>query len=92
MIEFYNSGNYPYTNKNYKKNHPKYAVRFISLMAGPVAQKSASSTEVSHSFSPGDMVEVCEGELIHLLGKVIRIDGNKITMLPKHKVLTVSTP
>jgi len=36
------------------------------------------------------MVEVCEGELIHLQGRVMRIDGNKITMLPKHEDLKVS--
>jgi len=48
-----------------------------------------SKTEVTHNFASGDMVEVCEGELIHLQGKVIRIDGNKITMLPKHEDLKV---
>ena len=34
-------------------------------------------------------MEVCEGELIHLLGKVISMDGNKITMIPKHEDLKV---
>lgn len=43
--------------------------------------------EVTHNFIPGDVVEVCEGELIHLQGKVISIDGNKVTMLPKHEDL-----
>merc|ERR1719210_343877 len=33
------------------------------------------------------MVEVAEGELINLQGKVIRIDGNKITIMPKHEDL-----
>lgn len=42
---------------------------------------------VIHNLSPGDVVEVCEGELIHLQGKVISIDGNKIMMLPKHEDL-----
>ncbi|XP_042899207.1 transcription elongation factor SPT5 [Parasteatoda tepidariorum] len=41
----------------------------------------------SHSFSPGDNVEVCEGELIHLQGRVITVDGNKVTMLPTHEDL-----
>ena len=36
------------------------------------------------------MVEVCEGELIHLLGKVISVDVNKITMIPKHEDLKVT--
>lgn len=43
--------------------------------------------EITHNFIPGDVVEVCEGELVHLQGKVISIDGNKITMLPKHEDL-----
>ena len=43
--------------------------------------------EASHNMIPGDVVEVCEGELIHLQGKVISVDGNKITMLPKHEDL-----
>ncbi|XP_077549814.1 transcription elongation factor subunit Spt5 [Haemaphysalis longicornis] len=44
--------------------------------------------EQGHSFAPGDNVEVAEGELVHLQGKIISIDGNKITMLPKHEDLT----
>jgi len=44
---------------------------------------------VTHNFAPGDMVEVADGELIHLQGKIISIDGNKITMLPKHEDLKV---
>nr|KAG5709174.1 hypothetical protein BaRGS_028630 [Batillaria attramentaria] len=46
-----------------------------------------SSGEVTHSFATGDFVEVGEGELIHLQGKVIKVDGNKITLLPKHEDL-----
>lgn len=45
------------------------------------------SGEVTHNFTPGDVVEVCEGELVHLQGKIISIDGNKITMIPKHEDL-----
>ncbi|XP_064477491.1 transcription elongation factor SPT5-like [Ornithodoros turicata] len=44
--------------------------------------------EQGHSFAPGDNVEVAEGELVHLQGKIISIDGNKITMIPKHEDLT----
>ena len=40
--------------------------------------------EIAHSFSNGDMVEVVEGELQNLQGKVIAIDGPKITIMPKH--------
>ncbi|UYV79470.1 SUPT5H [Cordylochernes scorpioides] len=38
----------------------------------------------SHSFAPGDNVEVCEGELLHLQGRVISVEGSKITMIPSH--------
>ena len=51
------------------------------------AKKSASSGDVMHNFAAGDMVEVAEGELVHLQGQVIRIDGNKITIMPKHEDL-----
>lgn len=51
-----------------------------------IPEKSVSS-EVSHTFIPGDMVEVCEGELIFLQGKVMTCDGNKITIMPKHEDL-----
>ena len=47
------------------------------------------TSEVTHTFAAGDVVEVSEGELIYLQGKIISIDGNKITMLPKHEELKV---
>ena len=50
---------------------------------------SAPVGEVGHKFAPGDMVEVAEGELVHLQGKVIKVEGNKITMIPKHEDLKV---
>ena len=55
-----------------------------------VAPEITASGDIKHNFVSGDIVEVCEGELIHLQGKVIGIDGNKITMLPKHEELKVS--
>lgn len=45
---------------------------------------------VTHSFSAGDNVEVCEGELINLQGKIISIDGSVIAMMPKHDDLKES--
>ncbi|XP_015121054.1 transcription elongation factor SPT5 [Diachasma alloeum] len=42
---------------------------------------------VTHSFSTGDNVEVCEGELMNLQGKIVSIDGNMIMVLPKHEEL-----
>lgn len=29
----------------------------------------------------------CEGELINLQGKILSVDGNKITIMPKHEDL-----
>lgn len=48
-----------------------------------------STTEINHNFAPGDFVEVCEGELIHLQGKIVKVDGNKVIMMPKHEDLKV---
>lgn len=45
--------------------------------------------EREHNFQPGDNVEVCEGELINLQGKILSVDGNKITIMPKHEDLKV---
>lgn len=39
---------------------------------------------MTHNFSTGDNVEVTEGELMNLLGKILAVDGSKITMQPKH--------
>ncbi|NXW99658.1 SPT5H factor, partial [Larus smithsonianus] len=46
-----------------------------------------SGKEREHNFQPGDNVEVCEGELINLQGKILSVDGNKITIMPKHEDL-----
>lgn len=43
-----------------------------------------------HNFSAGDNVEVCNGELVNLHGKIISIDGNTIMVMPKHDSLNVS--
>jgi transcription elongation factor SPT5 len=50
--------------------------------------ESTIAEDKGHSFAPGDNVEVCEGELAHLQGSIVTIDGNKITMIPKHEDLT----
>ena len=48
---------------------------------------TADKEEVAHRFSNGDMVEVTEGELQNMQGKVIAIDGSKITIIPMHEDL-----
>ena len=50
--------------------------------------KSASSvSSQQHNFKPGDVVEVCAGELVHLTGSIIGIDGAKVRVMPKHEEL-----
>lgn len=44
-------------------------------------------SEKETKFAPGDKVEVAEGELVHLKGKIVAIDGSKVTMLPYHEEL-----
>ncbi|TSN39346.1 Transcription elongation factor SPT5 [Bagarius yarrelli] len=43
--------------------------------------------EREHNLQAGDNVEVCEGELINLQGKILSVDGSKITIMPKHEDL-----
>lgn len=44
-------------------------------------------SEKEMKLSPGDKIEVCEGELINLHGKVLTIDGTRVTILPNHPEL-----
>ncbi|XP_050426414.1 transcription elongation factor SPT5 [Adelges cooleyi] len=48
----------------------------------PNVNKDSSTN--SQALSAGDNVEVCTGELINLQGKVISIDGDMVTIMPKH--------
>ena len=51
--------------------------------------KGKSKDEVQHNLAPGDNIEVIEGELIHLQGRVVSVDGNTIMIMPKHEDLKV---
>lgn len=61
----------------------------IDLSGAPATGTPAGKEDqaVTHSFSNGDNVEVCEGELINLQGKIVSIDGNMIMVMPKHEEL-----
>lgn len=48
---------------------------------------SKTALDKSHNFVPGDVVEVCTGELQHLTGVIIGIDGDKVRMQPNHEEL-----
>lgn len=41
---------------------------------------------------PGDVVEVMEGDLMNLQGKVVSVDGNTVTVMPRHEDLKVHNP
>jgi transcription elongation factor len=56
----------------------------------PSAGPGGKDDVTSHSFSAGDNVEVSEGELVNLHGKILAIDGNVITVMPQHEDLNVS--
>ncbi|KAL7306543.1 hypothetical protein TKK_0001235 [Trichogramma kaykai] len=64
----------------------------LELSGAPVTGVSSGKDEGAgasgHSFSAGDNVEVKEGELMNLQGKVVSVDGNMITVMPKHEELT----
>ncbi|XP_014230506.2 transcription elongation factor SPT5-like [Trichogramma pretiosum] len=64
----------------------------LELSGAPVTGVSSGKDEGAgasgHSFSAGDNVEVKEGELMNLQGKVVSVDGNTITVMPKHEELT----
>ena len=59
----------------------------IELSGAPTTGVSAGKRNqtVTHTFSEGDNVEVCEGELMNLLGKIVSVDGNIIRVMPKHE-------
>ncbi|KAK0085563.1 hypothetical protein PV325_004872 [Microctonus aethiopoides] len=61
----------------------------IELSGAPSIGSSSGKDEsgAAHSFSNGDNVEVCEGELVNLQGKIVSIDGNMIMVMPKHEEL-----
>lgn len=51
---------------------------------------TTKDTGPGHTFSAGDNVEICQGELVNLQGKVISIEGNLVSVMPKHNDLQVS--
>ena len=43
----------------------------------------------SLALQPGDMVEVIEGDLMNLQGKVLSVEMETVTIMPKHEDLKV---
>ncbi len=61
--------------------------RFEEAPEGIDIELPGEKEEAAHNFATGDNVEVTEGELVNLQGKVMAVDGAKITMMPKHEDL-----
>lgn len=59
----------------------------LSTAAGSEAQTADGAP--SHNFITGDVVEVSDGELKHLIGTITKINLNKVTIQPKHQDLKV---
>ena len=58
------------------------------LPAPPVGPGSRDAA--APALQPGDVVEVVEGDLKHLTGKVVFLEGDNVTIKPNHKDLQVS--
>lgn len=56
----------------------------------PLKSSKEGADEEQHTFVTGDVVEVFEGDLANLKGTILSIEGNKITIMPKHEDLKVS--
>ncbi|VDP80462.1 unnamed protein product [Schistosoma mattheei] len=69
----------------------------IAAAAANAAANLTSTVNVeiasNHCFTPGDVVEVCEGDLKNLRGKVVSIEGNsRIIVQPNHSDLREPIP
>ncbi|XP_014243912.1 transcription elongation factor SPT5 isoform X2 [Cimex lectularius] len=63
--------------------------KFEESLEGADFEVSVNKDGSGHTFSAGDNVEVCQGELKDLEGRVISVDGDTVTMKPKHEALSV---
>nr|CAH8858099.1 unnamed protein product [Trichobilharzia regenti] len=77
-------------------HHTPDSLQIAAAAANAAANLNASVTaEVAsnHCFTPGDVVEVCEGDLKNLRGKVVSIEGNnRIIVQPNHSDLREPIP
>lgn len=51
--------------------------------------ETATIRDRTHNFAPGDNIEVTEGELVNLRGRVLSVDGDKVVIRPDHEDLKV---
>ena len=67
----------------------KYSTTVYWYIYDITVTSSGGDSKTGPILAPGDMVEVCEGQLMHLQGKVINVEGDVITIMPKHDDLKV---
>ncbi|CAH8588752.1 unnamed protein product [Schistosoma curassoni] len=77
-------------------HHTPDSLQIAAAAANAAANlTSAVNVEIAsnHCFTPGDVVEVCEGDLKNLRGKVVSIEGNnRIIVQPNHSDLREPIP
>lgn len=61
--------------------------KFEENPEGVELTETTVNDEEAHGICSGDNIEVCEGELVNLKGKVVAVESNKITMIPQHEDL-----
>ncbi len=68
-----------------------YTCQSLSHTAGSAGGESSGSGKGGSSLAlqPGDVVEVVEGDLMNLQGKVISVEMDTVTIMPKHEDLKV---
>lgn len=62
-------------------------LEWFTKMSNDFTVTLSSDSLKSHNLSPDDNVEVCEGELKTLKGKVISVNGNMVIVMPKYDKL-----
>ncbi len=61
----------------------------LCVLVGASGMSGSSSTSAAVVLVPGDVVEVTEGDLMNLQGRVTSVEGNTVTVLPRHEDLKV---
>lgn len=75
-----------------KLSHQQLLLLTLAVLSDefpPLLVESTTIKDNTHFFAPGDNVEVTEGELVNLRGKIVSVDGPKVVMMPDHEELKV---
>lgn len=54
-----------------------------------LVSSESKSSDVTHNFVAGDVVEVFQDALVGLQGMVVKVDGNQVMIKAKHEELQV---